>query len=685
MGKIKIQNSIIITILIFIFLLNCCNLTPEAYNGSHLTFALKSKENYSDVNTDPSDDATEAKNFKKSFDNTFEWNQTTIELNKTLILPSSTRIIIESSILSFLALNDDPVGLSIGENSSLEIFNSLIYLNPNSTNFGFVNFHGFSFTMKNSSIKGLTPPGFRYSSFSVTNADIFIENCTFADCYESFQFDRCNKVLFNKCKFLNSGILAIRGQNSNEISILNCLFQYSYYNDVKVTNSERVCIMSCRLNHQKTNNTQFEKQQDYSLFFDFVPNIFIKNNTFKHIGAGVYIKTEAGELIGNTSLGRTSFLNVSILENIFNHCTGKGIYGYCLTDRYNTVYYRIIINENCFTEIGDIAIHYVGTEITVERNNITRAKGGIFLDDSDPFQEHFHSIKSNRIQDINEFGIKHSSSSNPKQFEIIENTIINSTGVGIHFHGIVGGSREPSLVIGNIINYTAKEAIMGTNIHSRYLYFTGKLVNTLFYRNAFIDCIGGFIKFQDKYYYCQDIRWDNGMWGNYWGDACHGTDEDQNEVQDNFHVISTDFGWVDEAPLLSLDLVTQDCLMSSHPRDLSIIELDLHNTKLSWNISTPNRVNISVLVNSHPLEFQDYKTNVTISLEEFPRGKNNVTLVLQSLVDSTIYRDLVWVQVIPWDFFQNIIAPLLPALFSLVVLIGASLFLKRWLKGIQGQ
>ena len=684
MGKMKIQTSIITTILIFLFLLNCWNLPLKDDNGFPLLLALKSKKNYSGRNTGSFDDAPKPRNCKQSFNNTFEWNQTTIELNKTLILPSSTRMIIESSILSFMARNDDPVGIIIGENSSLEILNSLIYLHANSTNFGFVNFQGGSITMKNSSIKGLTPPSMRHSSFSVTNANIFVDNCTIADCYEGFQFDGCDEVLFYKCRFLNSGSLAIKGQNSNDISILNCDFQFTYYHDVKVTNSERVCIMNCRVNHKKTNITQFEEQKDFSLYFDLVPNIYIKNNTFEYIGAGVYINTEPGEIIGHTSQGGSTSLNVSILENIFYYCKGKGIYGYCLTDRYNTIYYRVIINQNCFTLIGDVAVHYVGKEIAVEHNNITWAKGGIFLDGLDPYQEHLHLIKSNRIKNVNEFGIKHGSYSNPKHFEIIENIITNSTGVGLHFHGIVGGPREPSLVIGNIINSTAKEAIIGTKFHHRYLYFTGKLLNTLFYRNAFINYKGDFIGFQDKFFYCQDVRWDNGMWGNYWGDVCQGTDEDQNGVQDNFHVISTDFGWVDEAPLLSLDLVAQDCLMSSHPRDLSIIELDLHNTVLSWKISTTNRVNVSVLANSNPVEFQVYETNVTISLENFPRGKNNVTLVLQSEVDNTIYRDLVWIQVIPWDSFQNIIVPLIPPLFSLVILFGASLFLIQWIRRRQG-
>ncbi len=557
----------------------------------------------------------------EQFSNTVSWENTQLILYESMTLNESSHLVINNSSIELAPKNSSyHIVLTIESDSRLEIYDSTLFLNTTTGGLGSMSFNGGILIVVNSTFIGLgTRRG--YHGFDLRNSQVTIKNSTFRSGFSGLTLENANNAEISTCSFNNltdEDSYGIQGKYSNNISIVDCTFNKIGQNGLILDECNNVSIKNSQFDQISEAAVDIYPDQCYCE----VENVWIEGNTFENSDEGIRIE-------GN---------NITIVNNSFLSLTLGSYVG--------------------------------GRNIMMENNKFSGLTWGIttpsFLNDPSGPYLIFSSISNTTIQynefvNIRETCIWIVNYDFPTVFSIKNNRFSNF-GIGLSFTGNLGGesSSNRSWVVSNIFNNSSDSAISGESFDNlAHFQFTS------FIRNAFINCFE-YTTFQTTYYFLDDIRWDDGFFGNYW-DESSTTDEDFNHIGDSFYVVSMEYAQVDNAPLMSLDFLEKEVnIGSTHPTDLvrTKAELKVNNT-LSWTILADDNTDISVWLNNDVVTYEESSSNVTVSLSALKVGLHNFTLVIQ--VDNQIYRDLVWVQVFAdeSDFFTGFVIPV-----GIIVIIG---------------
>ncbi len=552
-------------------------------------------------------------NDKQQFNNTVSWENTHLILNESMTLNKSSHLVINSSSIELAPKNSSyHIVLTIESDSLLEIYNSIIFLNTTTGGMGSLSFNRGVVIVVNSTFIGLgTRRG--YHGFDLRDSQVTITNSTFTSGFSGLTLENVNNASISTCDFNNltdKDSYGIQGRYSSNVSIVDCNFD-------KICQSGLI-LYEC--NKISIRNSQFDQISEIAIdiypdkCYCEVDDVWIEGNLFEDSDEGIRIEGK----------------NITIVNNSFLSLT--------------------------------IGSYVAGRDILIEHNKFSGLIWGITTppslnDPSGPYLI-FSSISNAIIQynefvDIQEFCIWIVNYDFPTVFSINNNKFSNF-GIGLIFTGNLGGesSSNRSWVINNVFNNTSGFAIFGESFDN-----LARFKFTSFIGNAFINC-SEYTSFQTTYYFLDDIRWDDGLIGNYW-DKFSTTDEDHNLIGDSFYVVSVEYAQVDHAPLLSLDFLEKEVIIgSTHPSDLVRTEAELKvNNTLIWTILVNDNANISVRLNNDLVTYEESSSNVSVSLGTLKVGMHNFTLVIQ--VSNQIYQDLVWVQVFAdeSDFFNDFAIP----------------------------
>ena len=564
----------------------------------------------------------------QQYNHTILWENSIIILNETMTLNASTHLIINNSAVEFTPVNvSQIIKLTIGINSQLDIYNSIIYLGGDFEGYGSLIFSEGVVNVINSTFTQLGM-NFPNNGFRVLNSQVAIIESIFESGFSGIYFENSDKIKIINSRFQNMTSYGIFGRNSNDISIINCTFK----------------------NLEKSDSIG-------ALVFDNCYEISVEDSLFIHFKSyGILIESDEGFW---------EVYNIWIEENTFQNSQGSGI---------AVAGINITIVNNSFLDLYREGVYVGGRNILVESNNFTLLNGGIvtFGGSMDPIGWTFSWISNatfsyNYINNVTSFGIKIFNFEFTTIFLIYKNNISNVlAGTAMIFSGNVGGESPSnrSWVIGNIISNTSGYGIARGNWGVEYFQYTS------FIKNAFIGCQSGETSFPTTNYYSMiDIQWDDGYFGNYWENfANNAVDEDNNRIGDDFFVVSPEYRQIDHAPLLSLDLLDiQGNIGSTHPSDLvrTKSELKEGNNTLVWSILELNETSIIVWLDGKQMVFEQVDSNITVSLIRLNVGTHNVSLVIN--YENQTYQDLVWVRILP-DELSNFMT-------NIIILLGVPTFI----------
>jgi hypothetical protein len=564
-------------------------------------------------------------------------------------------LIINSSV-EFSPINDNvDVRLIIGSDSHLEIYNSSFCLNTSTNGKGSIFFNGGTLIVLNSTFVSLGIDSIN-PALVIKESQISIINSTFKLGCSGVGFEDSSNVEITNCAFQNISTCGIRGSYSTKISIYESTFEninntglfLDTCNNISIIGSQfRQCTIICL--HIEGSKHEYYCQHDYPCYnyYDAF-DVYLEGNIFQDSGLGT-------QLIGNNiSIIKNSFLNLSV--------SGSFVGGR-----------NILIQDNLY--------HKLLRGITTPSHKLI---SHVHSESEEWFLSSISNvtIQRNHFDDIKQYGVWIDNYDYVTLFRIIQNTFTNigssSGGAALAFTGNIGGesSANRSWVIGNVINNSAGYGVfgsfcMGYELPSYMAHF--KYIS--FVRNAFINCSLGYTWFEPEFYFLEDIRWDDSLFGNYWDGYCitNPKDEDYNQIGDLFFNISTKYAQVDKAPLLSLDFVNQEIdIGSTHPLDLELSKAELKvNETINWTILAEEEADISVWLDDKQCSFEKINTNVSVSLKILRVGLHNFTLVIQE--NDQIYRDLVWVRVLGNE--SHIINELLLPVGITGLIIGVVIFI----------
>ncbi len=606
---------------------------------------------------------------QQEFDQTIQWNNTDIVINESLYFSPSTSIVINSCNISLLANNNTVFTWGLGSGSQLEIHNSKIFRNSNSTTACYIQIIGGSVIITNSTVSDLGRRG--TPGFSVINSAVLVENSNFLQGFTGFYFMDCYWLKISNCYFKENIYNGIIGESSESILIVNSSFESHPGPAVLLKRCEDV-------------NISFSQFSDvyYATEFQSCNYTTFLNNSVKHFGTGVKIQNANGDyrIHENTLISNNSFYNG----------TGTAIYIDGEASRGSDIFFqqfltfqRAFVLDNNITQIDGYAIKFTGEFLYAARNSITIAKGGIYCGEISQwlwYPAYYLYIRFNQITHIEEFGIKYNDYSTT-YFEILSNNISHSNGMGISFYGRVGGTDSPAIIVGNIINNTVGAGIDGQAVRTLGGNYRGHFLNVNIFKNAFLNCQGGYSRFDVTGYSVLQVNMDNGKWGNYW-DEKQFSDQDSNMIGDNYFSASIDWGLVDRAPLLSLDLLKEETIGSTHPRDLTIVQNE--NKTVQWSISPGTEVEI--FVDDELVNFTINSTIVTVELLDLHLsvGTHNITLLLNSTSEnsSLLYHDLVWVHVDADLSWMDDIVIIFQIVFVIIIALafGTAIYIRQIMK-----
>lgn len=552
----------------------------------------------------------------QQYNHTILWENSIVILNETMTFNASTHLIINNSAVEFTPVNASQIiKLTIGINSQLDIYNSNIYLGGDFEGYGSLIFSEGVVNVINSTFTQLGM-NFPNNGFRVLNSQVTIIESIFESGFSGVYFENNENCKIINSHFRNLTSYGIFGRKSTGISITNSTFKNLQNEDdtaaIYLDNCQEICILKSRFNQIGNLGVKIT----YNVNYYDVYNVWIERNTFQDSeGSGISV---AGK-------------NVTIINN-------------------------------SFTELGHVGVIVEGRNILVESNIFIHLNGGIMTvwGLSTPDSWLLSSISNatfryNTINQVHSFGILIQNHEFDTLFQIYKNNISNVLNFSaLMFYGRLGGPSETnrSWVVGNIINNTAGYAV-ACNCAAFH--------HTSFVQNAFIGCQSEETWFRsDQYSKMTDIRFDNGFFGNYWEGALNeAVDEDYNQIDDNFYLVSSNYGLVDSAPLLSLDLLDKQASIGSiHPQDFVRLKSELKGEKntLIWTILAMMDMNVSVWLDNKQIAFEQFDVNITVSLVSLDVGVHNFTLILQ--VEGQIYRDLVWVRILADEFdITDVIIP----------------------------
>lgn len=540
------------------------------------------------------------------FDHEIAWDNLHFILDESMSFNVSTRLLINNSTLEFAPKNaSSHVELIIGEESQLEIYNSKLLLNS-SIGKSSITFHGGTVTVVNSIFleNGNT-------ALFVKNSKISIYNSTFDSA--GLGIEESNEVIISNCVFQKIKDWGIHALNSANVSITNCSFIDIGKIGLVTFNCNKITIKDSRF----TQCSEKCVQIDGEYYFNTI-NIKVENSIIQDSGFGIWI-------IGQ---------NISILNNSLLNLTYSGLHvgGRNVIIENNTFsWVQWGISTPAITETPHIAeTGYQWCETSI--SNIT--------------------IQNNSFRNIQQYGIWINNFEFETLFRIEKNVLTDIGGAALAFTGNLGGvnSSNRSWVINNLVK-NANYGVLGSyTVECPFgLVYSARFQYTSFIRNAFINCSLNYTSFESdtNSYLLNDIRWDDGFFGNYWDIYCDDSpqDEDNNKIGDLNYNVSVKYNQIDHAPLLSLDLVKQKIdIGSTHPKDLEYTKSELNdNNTLSWIIIADENADISVLLDGKQQPSEEIGTNITISLKSLKIGLHNFTLKIQA--GGQVYQDLVWVKV----------------------------------------
>ena len=564
-----------------------------------------------------------------SYDTITIWNNTNIELNKTLKIASITHFIITNCTVTFTSLNNTPVGIEVEENSRLDIFDSYFHL-KNSEGQAYLKFNGNLIKTRNSTFQGL---GYDYYNpgFLLKNATGTIENCSILRGYNGVVLENCYNLQIRNTRICNNSWYGVIGSKSTDICIENSTFEYHNYDGILFRESKKISIENCHLRHILSIPLNFVETND----------TLISGNTIEYFGpTSIILGGSEFQWFDNDAK------NAVIKKNRICNGTGKGIF---IRDSFSNV----TILGNNFTDIKDICIDFKYSDVEIRNNNINHVGTGIVRQD----------LRMGVI---------------PPQFSIIGNNISFCEREGIYLLGVTADA----IIQKNIINNTKREGIVGKPRVSESGNAWGGLINTIIYQNAFLNCNDGATSWglAGQPYSFVETDFDNGFFGNFW-EEYNGPDEDGNFIGDTKFVVCPNYGLYDSAPLLSLDYITKELsIISTHPQDRTLWQSDLRKENLIWQITCPEGVDITVAINGTMVAFNKSGTFINVSLENLVIGKNNLTLVIRSFDENYFYCDLVWITVLRDE--SNVLELTEYALiFGSLVIISLLIFwLFKWVK-----
>ena len=463
--------------------------------------------------------------------------------------------------------------------------------------------------------------------------------------------------------FINLGRNANRPglliQEATSVSVSDSTF-IDTYRGLTFKDSMNIVIQNCSFK-------EFSKEYSEAIRGDRCNNIAIENCTFANMSNttfGITLKSSTNTNITDCDFKDYGLLgigigsdqyysynqNITLLGNSFR----EGLFGIFITGMH------VSINENSFNNLQITGMILRGLFIEVLNNSFVDLGRGIVF--SSPYYTLVGAtntiVKDNVFTDILNEAILISNYDGVTLFSFETNNITN-IGTAFAFEGNLGGESETvrSQITGNIIRNTTNYAITGT-----YWDNLARLQHIMINLNAFIDCKPDYTSFETDYYYFIDILWDDGIFGNYWGEVntTSNNDEDSNLINDDFYVINAIHGQVDFAPLLSTRYIFEDDpIGTSHPSDFTRTQKELTvNNTLEWKVNRLRDLTIQIWVNNESSSDYTNTTNsVKFELDKLNDGLHNITLVVSN---DTIFRDSVWVTILPpeTNLFSDILIPL---------------------------
>lgn len=588
------------------------------------------------------------------FYQTMIWNHTNIEINSTTIIPFKSHIIIDSCNVSFLA-SDTDVYLEIGPLSVIEIYNSHFFRGPNSNGSCYFQTFGlFVLTISNSVFESCyihLSTGGTINIFNsvflnlgdspeaqglvIEESSVTIDNSEFINCSSGLYLEDCYSVTISSSNFDNNKDNGITGMFSGQITLSNNTFSSHEGSSIMFRYSNRIEIWFCQF-----------YDNELAIEFQSCWDLLVQENIFKNFGLGIKIDNAPREF------GR--YGPAYIVENDFINGTSNGIFinGSNMLPPMPAssfsmgaiTYANVFCIGNNITDV-DTGIEFYGWTLVAENNTITNIRVGIQCGEIARiffFPGANVTLANNRISHFEEYGIRLEDEWNVT-FHITFNNISQSNGTGIYFRGKVGGTNHRASIVGNVINNTriAIEGRTAEKISDLMDLYSGGMTGVDIFRNAFLNC-ERFIEFDHLLYPIESVMWNSDFVGNYW-DGYNGTDEDHNLIGDNSFPISSDLGLIDEYPLLSLEMLSEE-LESTHPEDTAILDSELPK-ELSWAVNPSFNTTIEVFVNGTQVN-HSYNNSITnITFTNNTKGLYNVTLALRSLIDNSTYLDTVWIEV----------------------------------------
>ncbi len=608
----------------------------------------------------------------QNYDLTIQWNKTNFEINNSISFPSSTSVTIDSCNISFLATNSTALTWEIGTGSRLEIHNSNLFRNKSSAAPCLIRFLGGTIIVSNSTFSDFGQRG--SSGFLISNSAVVIEGSKFLQGYTGIDIRDCYWVNVSNNFFIKNIYDGIIGRSSNNLFFINNSF-YSHP-------GSGISLKSC--NNINVSYSYFSGQKTYAIEFQSCSHTFVGDNSVEHFGTGVKWDNEPGNL--------ELYEDIIISNNSLFNGTADGIYIKGVGRYFDPFQYNpfVLTFGGCgiidcdIIQMGRYGIYLSGYSLYAARNTIRGSLGGIrcgeIVTAVDYYPAFDISLINNTISYVKEFGIKYDDLTTT-EFEFVSNNITHSNGKGISFYGRVGGTELPAIIVGNIINGTAGAAIDGQAVISLGNNYYGHFLNVNIYKNAFLNCQGGYSRFDVVGYSVLQVNLDNGKWGNYW-DGKQFNDQDNNMVGDNYFSASVDWGLVDRAPLLSLDLLKEETIGSTHPRDLTVVQNE--NQTIEWSISPGTEV--GVFLDGQPVNYNINSSLVTINLLDLRLsvGTHNVTLQLNSTVEnsSLLYCDLVWLHVDADLSWMNDLITIIQLIFVVIIALafGTAMYIRQIMK-----
>jgi hypothetical protein len=562
----------------------------------------------------------------RNFSYNMSWNDSQIILTESVFFNSSTDLqIINCSIFFAAPSANAHIEVTIGELSRLNITNSLLFV---TSGFGSLSFYGTDVYITNSTIIGLgeywTAPGLYFNSMVIS-----ITHTSFISGFSGLTFSNSQYVDIQNCSFQDIygiggyGGRGVLGIDSSGINITNSTF-LNTHTGLDFYNCRSISIVDSNF-ESGVLGVNISPDFHYSEVY----NILVDNNSFHNVSIGV-------QAVGS---------DINIVNNSF------------LNARFTSLY------------IG-------GIDIEIKSNVFQNSTRGIMTPNSlvslDPNQLTAPSISDAIIQKnifdrISTYAIIISNYEYATVFRIEENNFTNVC-TGLYFEGNIGGSDSEvrSWVVRNIFSNITEYAIEGASLN-----YLARLQYTSFFQNAFLNSSNGYTSFQSRYYYMDDVRWDDGFMGNYWESFINdeAQDEDHNLIGDNLFIVSVDHGQFDQAPLLSLDYIKKiSPIISNHPTDLvrSRSELKGENATFQWIIRANSNSTVMVYLDEEVAQISQNTSNVEVSLQSLSLGLHNFSLIIQ--LEEQIYRDIVWVRILKDDL--NILADVLVPIGSGIFVIA---------------